>query len=129
MLLKAEMEYVKHKMNHGDLSVQAYTQVWEECYSQVLFLPSQNRYTRANLASKKDRIESLEKRLEVRSNESMELLFLLPVMAVVSSLEIILFLSFSQNNRSIMTKEAKRAAKLEKKLKILLGGYQVEYFI
>ena len=28
-----------------------------------------------------------------------------------------------------MTKEAKRAAKLEKKLKILLGGYQVQYFI
>ena len=69
VLLKAEMEYVKHKMNHGDLSVQAYTQVWEECYSQVLFLPSQNRYTRANLASKKDRIESLEKRLEVRSQD------------------------------------------------------------
>ena len=65
VLLRAEMEYVKQKMNHGDLSVQAYTQVWEECYSQVLFMPSQNRYTRANLASKKDRIESLDKRLEV----------------------------------------------------------------
>ena len=25
VLLKAEMDYVKHKMNHGDLSVQAYT--------------------------------------------------------------------------------------------------------
>ncbi len=59
------MEYVKSKMNHGDLSLESYTQVWEECYSQVLFLPAQNRYTRANLASKKDRIESLEKRLEV----------------------------------------------------------------
>ena len=33
---------------------------------QVLFVPGQKRYTRANLASKKDRIESLEKRLEVR---------------------------------------------------------------
>ena len=64
-LLKEEMEYVKTKMNHGDLSIEAYTQVWEECYSQVLFLASQNRYTRANLASKKDRIESLDKRLEV----------------------------------------------------------------
>ena len=32
---------------------------------QVLFLPSQQRYTRAALASKKDRLESLEKRLEV----------------------------------------------------------------
>merc|ERR1712179_136862 len=46
----------------------------------------------ANLASKKDRIESLEKRLDM--------------------------------NRGHMTKEAKRAAKTEKKLKILTGGYQ-----
>ena len=86
------MEFVKQKMGHGDLSLEAYTQVWEECYSQVLYLPSQNRYTRANLASKRDRIESLDKRLE--------------------------------NNRSHMTKDAKRASKLEKKLKVLLGGYQ-----
>lgn len=34
--------------------------------AQVLYLPTQNRYTRANLASKKDRIESLEKKLDVR---------------------------------------------------------------
>ena len=53
---------------------------------QVLYLPSQKRYTRANLASKKDRIESLRERLET--------------------------------NRSHMTREAKRAAKIEKKLKV-----------
>ena len=34
-------------------------------FAQVLFLPSQQRFTRAALASKKDRLESLEKRLEV----------------------------------------------------------------
>lgn len=34
-------------------------------FLQVLYLPAQNRYTRANLASKKDRIESFEKKLEV----------------------------------------------------------------
>lgn len=56
---------VKQGMGHGELSSEAYNQVWEECYSQVLYLPGQSRYTRANLASKKDRIESLEKRLEV----------------------------------------------------------------
>lgn len=60
---------------------------------QVLFLANQNRYTRANLASKKDRLESLEKRLE--------------------------------QNRNHMTKEAKRAAKMEKRIKIITGGYQV----
>jgi len=91
-LLEAEMEFVKNGMHHGDLTLDAYTQVWEECLAQVLYLPSQQRYTRANLASKKDRIESMEKRLE--------------------------------NNRNHMTREAKKAAKIEKKLKILTGGYQ-----
>merc|ERR1712051_511242 len=91
-LLEEEMEAVKQGMAHGELSLEAYTQVWEECLSQVLFLPTQSRYTRANLASKKDRIESLEKRLET--------------------------------NRGHMTKEAKKASKTEKKLKILTGGYQ-----
>ncbi|XP_043235197.1 cell division cycle 5-like protein [Amphibalanus amphitrite] len=91
-ILRREMEVVKQGMGHGDLTKEAYRQVWLECLSQVLFLPSQSRYTRANLASKKDRIESLEKRLEL--------------------------------NRTHMTREAKRAAKLEKKLKILTGGYQ-----
>jgi pre-mRNA-splicing factor CDC5/CEF1 len=63
-LLKQEMQVVKSGMAHGELSLENYSQVWQECLSQVLYLPSQNRYTRANLASKKDRIESFEKRLE-----------------------------------------------------------------
>lgn len=63
-MLKREMQVVKNGMAHGDLSQDSYTQVWQECLSQVLYLPSQNRYTRATLASKKDRIESCEKRLE-----------------------------------------------------------------
>jgi len=91
-LLKKEMEVVKTGMGHGELSIDSYTQVWEECYAQVLFLPGQQRYTRASLASKKDRIESADKRLEL--------------------------------NRNHMTREAKNAAKIEKKLKVLLGGYQ-----
>ena len=59
------MQTVKERMGHGDLSLDAYSQVWDQCYAQVLFIPSQNRFTRASLASKKERIESLEKRLEV----------------------------------------------------------------
>ena len=90
-LLRKEMQVVKQGMNHGELTFDAYNQVWEECLAQVLFLPSQSRFTRASLASKKDRIESLEKRLD--------------------------------QNRAHMAQQAKRAAKLEKKLKILLGGY------
>lgn len=52
-------------MAHGELKLDAYTQVWEECYSQVLFVPSSNRFTRSSVASRKDKVESLEKRLEV----------------------------------------------------------------
>jgi len=59
------MMLVKERMGHGDLSLDAYSQVWDQCYAQVLFVPSQCRFTRASLASKKERIESLEKRLEV----------------------------------------------------------------
>merc|ERR1712142_59216 len=39
-LLKQELEVVKTGMGHGELSIDSYTQVWEECYAQVLFLPS-----------------------------------------------------------------------------------------
>lgn len=92
MLLREEMEVVKNGMGHGDISLDVYSQVWQECLGQVLYLPNQGRYTRANLANKKERLESLEKRLE--------------------------------QNRLHMTKEAKRAAKMEKKLKVLTGGYQ-----
>ncbi|CAF2062203.1 unnamed protein product [Rotaria magnacalcarata] len=91
-LLESEMNVVKKTMGHGDLNLDVYSKVWDECYSQVLFLPSKNRFTRANAASKKDRIESAEQKLEL--------------------------------NRNLMALEAKRAAKLEKKLKTLLGGYQ-----
>ncbi|XP_065218852.1 cell division cycle 5-like protein [Planococcus citri] len=90
-LLKKEMDVVKAGMSHGELPIDAYTQVWDECLSQILYIPSQGRYTRANLVPKNERIKSLEKQLEL--------------------------------NRNLMSKEAKRAAKLERKLKVLLGGY------
>lgn len=91
-LLQKEMEFVKQRIGHGDLPLESYSKVWEECYAQVMFLPSQKRYTRAALASKKDRLESLEKRLEL--------------------------------NRSQMAQDAKKASRIEKKMKVLLGGYQ-----
>nr|CAG4651645.1 EOG090X02CC [Triops cancriformis] len=91
-LLAAEMEVVKTGMGHGDLGLDSYCQVWDECLSQVLYLPSQNRYTRASLASKKDRLESVEQKLET--------------------------------NRGHMAREAKKATKLEKKLRTLTAGYQ-----
>lgn len=86
-----EMDFVAKAMGHGSISDEVFGQVWQECLGQVLYLPAQNRYTRANLCSKKDRIESLEKRLET--------------------------------NRNHMAREAKKAGKMEKKLRVLLGGY------
>ncbi|RTG84817.1 pre-mRNA-splicing factor CDC5/CEF1 [Schistosoma bovis] len=91
-LLEEEMHVVRNGMGHGELSAEAYAKVWHECLSQVLYLPAHRRYTRANLVTKRDRIESHEKRLD--------------------------------QLRHLMAEEAKRAAKLEKKLRILLGGYQ-----
>ena len=91
-LLAAEMDAVKKAMAHGELQLEVYTKVWDECYGQLLFLPNQQRFTRSALASKKDRIESVEKRLEINRNHMME--------------------------------DAKKAQRLEKKLKVLLGGYQ-----
>ena len=91
-LLQEEILFLKARMGHGEISLPTYTTVWEECISKVFYLPSQNRYTQANLASRKDKIESYEKQLD--------------------------------QNRNHMNKEAQKASKLEKKLKILLGGYQ-----
>ncbi|XP_015122369.1 cell division cycle 5-like protein [Diachasma alloeum] len=91
-LISDEMEVVKKGMGHGELSLEAYTTVWEECSSQILFLEGQKKFTRANVASKKEKIEAAERILE--------------------------------ENRGHMTGAAKHAAKKEKKLKIMTGGYQ-----
>lgn len=91
--VEAEMEVVRTAMGHGELSVDGYGKVWDECLAQVLYLPAHRRYTRANLVPKADRIESAEKRLE--------------------------------QLRGLMANDAKQAAKQEKRLGILLGGYQV----
>ena len=34
-LLGKEMEYVKQRIGHGDLPLESYSKVWEECYAQV----------------------------------------------------------------------------------------------
>ncbi|CAG2184217.1 unnamed protein product, partial [Oppiella nova] len=60
-VLHNEMDVVKQGMAHTELTFEGYCQVWDECLSQVLYLPSQHKYTRANIANKKDKIESLEK--------------------------------------------------------------------
>lgn len=34
-LLQKEMEFVKQRIGHGDLPIESYSKVWEECYAQV----------------------------------------------------------------------------------------------
>ena len=36
-LLQKEMEFVKQRIGHGDLPLESYSKVWEECYAQVRF--------------------------------------------------------------------------------------------
>lgn len=91
-LLEKEIPLIAKAMGHGELTKEAYAQVWEECYAQVIYVPSANRFTRASVTSRKDKIESYEKKLEA--------------------------------NRFHMSKEAKKATKLEQRLRITLGGYQ-----
>lgn len=62
-LLRQEMTAVADGMGHN-VTPETFEKVWDECLSQVLFVPSQSRYTRANYASKKDKVDALEKRLE-----------------------------------------------------------------
>ncbi|KAK7485200.1 hypothetical protein BaRGS_00023610 [Batillaria attramentaria] len=87
--LKEEMQVVKEGMGHGKLSIDSFSQVWKECYTQLLFLPAQNRYIRCITHQQ-------EKTHPVTGKTTTE----------------------------TMTRDAKHATKLEKKLKILLGGYQ-----
>ncbi|OAF70328.1 Pre-mRNA-splicing factor CEF1 [Intoshia linei] len=91
-LINQEIKYVKKKMEHGEISSDVYSKVWNDCYSQILYLPDENRHVRSNLASKKERINSYSHDLEM--------------------------------NRKLMTKEAKKASKLEKKIHIYYGGYK-----
>ncbi|KAF7990428.1 hypothetical protein HCN44_000233 [Aphidius gifuensis] len=91
-MIADEMQIVKEGMAHGELSIDVYTTVWEECLGQILYLEPQKRYTRATLAIKKDRIEAYKRKLEQNCNH--------------------------------MVREARLAAKMENKLKILTGGYQ-----
>lgn len=63
-MLAEEMQHVKKQMAYDDMSLHEYNQIWEQCYSQVLYLPSHKRFTRANLASKTEKIDAMKQKLE-----------------------------------------------------------------
>lgn len=63
-LLDEEVRVVQEANQHKNVPIDVFNQVWRDCYARLLFLPSENRYTRVDRASKKERMESLEKQLE-----------------------------------------------------------------
>lgn len=63
-MIEQEMEVVREGMRHDPLTVPEYTKVWEECHPQLLYLPSDKRYTRAVTATKNAQLEWAKTRLE-----------------------------------------------------------------
>ncbi|KAK0167763.1 hypothetical protein PV327_001627 [Microctonus hyperodae] len=65
-LLMDEMEVVRDDMAHGELSLDAYSAVWEKCSPQILYLENQSKDIRATKATKKGRIVASK----IKLNES-----------------------------------------------------------
>lgn len=91
-LLKEEIILVREGMGHGEVTIQSYSEEWDKCWNELMFVPSEGRYKPKRYVSKKDKVEAAETKLN--------------------------------NNRDQMTKEAKKATKVEKRLKTYLTGYK-----
>lgn len=91
-LLKEEMILVREGMAHGEVTLESYTEEWDKCWNELMFVPSEGRYKPKRYVSKKDKVEAAETKLS--------------------------------SNRDQMTKEAKKASKVEKRLKTYLTGYK-----
>lgn len=65
-LLEDEVKVVQEGNNQlNNVPIDVFNKVWRDCYNRLLFLPNENRYTRVDRASKKERIESMEKQLKI----------------------------------------------------------------
>lgn len=62
-LLAFECEAVREQA--GDVALPVYDTLWNECVKDICFVPSQHRYGRAALLSQRERVESLERELQV----------------------------------------------------------------
>ena len=91
-LLKEEMILVREGMAHGEVTIESYTEEWDKCWNELMFVPSEGRYKPKRYVSKKDKVEAAETKLN--------------------------------RNRDQMTKEAKKASRIEKRLKTYLTGYK-----
>lgn len=76
----------------GEVSIESYTEEWDKCWNELMFVPSEGRFKPKRYVSKKDKVEAAETKLT--------------------------------NNRDQMTKEAKKATRIEKRLRTYLTGYK-----
>jgi len=60
LLIEEELLNVKQGMGHSDTTNQEYANVWDACYSDIMWLPSANAYGRAARATNSDRLASLQ---------------------------------------------------------------------
>lgn len=90
-LLNEEMQNLE-STSGKELNLDEYNEIWEDCWSQLIYSESDDKFTHINRLDKKSKIESLN--------------------------------YMFKKNKEHMNREAKKASKLEKKLKVLLGGYQ-----
>ncbi|KAI3429454.1 hypothetical protein D9Q98_005547 [Chlorella vulgaris] len=59
-LLRSEVDFVRQAMNHSELETSDYAAAWEAVAKDIIYVPSQQRYTRAASATNSDRIASLQ---------------------------------------------------------------------
>jgi pre-mRNA-splicing factor CDC5/CEF1 len=74
------------------LSAEEFDTHWHAALSDIVYVPSQQRYARAVLVNKREKLESVQAEVDA--------------------------------GRESMRREARKAAKMEKRLDVLLGGYQ-----
>lgn len=138
------MDVVKAGMGHGDLSMEAYSQVWEECYGQVNIVLHRKQsseetmreplvispvsFSAGFVSADSEQVypsqpgveEGPYRKFREKAGSTSQL-----CSEFSCCTSIFTHCSVAgQINRSHMTAEARKAAKLEKKLKILLGGFQ-----
>ncbi|GAB4822419.1 hypothetical protein N2152v2_009465 [Parachlorella kessleri] len=63
-LLLQEADFVREAMKHSDVSEQDYMAAWEAVVRDIIYVPSQQRYTRAASATNADRVASMQAEFE-----------------------------------------------------------------
>ena len=63
-LLRAEAEFVRGAMGHGELAAADYSAAWEAVAKDIIYVPAQQRYTRAASATNADRVASVQAEFE-----------------------------------------------------------------